>query len=135
MRRHHYVSSVVHDHTSILKFIETKWNLGALTYRDANADNLFDSLKFKGRPHFIDPPTCPHPHSRTRPTRACPATPEARSRRPKLYSRCVTRRLYASAPSSPETKLDERGGDSRLTRARRAQAESRTSVTETEEIM
>ena len=37
-RRRDYVSHVVHDHTSILKLIETKWNLGALTYRDANAE-------------------------------------------------------------------------------------------------
>jgi hypothetical protein len=37
-----YVSHVVHDHTSILKFIETKWNLEAMTYRDANADDLLD---------------------------------------------------------------------------------------------
>ena len=43
-----YVSHVVHDHTSILKLIETKWNLPALTYRDANADNLLDSLDFTG---------------------------------------------------------------------------------------
>ena len=44
--RANYVSHVVHDHTSVLKLIETKWNLGALTYRDANADNLLDSLDF-----------------------------------------------------------------------------------------
>ena len=34
-----HVSHVVYDHTSILKFIETKWNLPAMTYRDANANN------------------------------------------------------------------------------------------------
>ena len=51
-----YVSSVVHDHTSILKLIETKWNLGALTYRDANADDLLDSLDFDNPPAFADPP-------------------------------------------------------------------------------
>ena len=54
-----YVSHVVHDHTSVLKLIETKWNLGALTYRDANADNLLDSVDFKSRPAFIDPPELP----------------------------------------------------------------------------
>ena len=54
--RHHYISKRVHDHTSILKFVETKWNLGAMTYRDANADDLMDSLKFEGRPDFIEPP-------------------------------------------------------------------------------
>jgi len=55
-----YVSSVVHDHTSILKFIETKWNLPAMTYRDANADDLLDCLDVED-PGFRDPPTLPEP--------------------------------------------------------------------------
>jgi phospholipase C len=54
-----YVSHVVHDHTSILKLIETKWNLGALTYRDANADDMLDSLDLEGPPAFAEPPTLP----------------------------------------------------------------------------
>jgi phospholipase C len=53
--RRDYVSPVVHDHTSILKLIETKWNLPALTYRDANADDLLDSFDF-ARPAFSQPP-------------------------------------------------------------------------------
>ena len=60
--RKHYVSHHVHDHTSILKLIETKWNLGALTYRDANASNLLDSLDLEGPPAFLDPPHLPAPH-------------------------------------------------------------------------
>jgi len=59
--KRNYISSVVHDHTSILKLIETKWNLGALTYRDANADNLLDSLDLVGPPAFLEPPTLPAP--------------------------------------------------------------------------
>ena len=59
--RRNYVSHVVHDHTSVLKLIETKWNLRALTYRDANADNLLDSLDFKSKPAFLEPPTLPAP--------------------------------------------------------------------------
>jgi phospholipase C len=55
-----YVSHVVHDHTSVLKFIETKFNLGALTYRDANADDLLDTLDF-ARPGFVEPPVLPAP--------------------------------------------------------------------------
>jgi phospholipase C len=55
-----YVSHVVHDHTSILRFIETKFNLGALTYRDANADNLMDSIDFEAKA-FLEPPTLPAP--------------------------------------------------------------------------
>jgi len=56
-----YVSHEVHDHTSIMKLIETKWNLGALTYRDANASNLLDSLDLQGPPAFAEPPTLPAP--------------------------------------------------------------------------
>jgi phospholipase C len=55
-----YVSHVVHDHTSVLKLIETKWNLGALTYRDANASDLLDSLDLVGPPAFADPPSLPN---------------------------------------------------------------------------
>jgi phospholipase C len=40
--KRHHVSSVVHDFGSILAFVERKWNLGALTYRDANANDLTD---------------------------------------------------------------------------------------------
>jgi phospholipase C len=56
-----YVSHEVHDHTSILKLIETKWNLGALTYRDANASNLLDSVDLEAPPAFAEPPTLPAP--------------------------------------------------------------------------
>ena len=52
----HYVSSVVHDHTSILKLIESKWNLPALTHRDAAADNLLDSVDLTRPPAFLKPP-------------------------------------------------------------------------------
>ena len=56
--KRHHVSHVVHDHTSVLRLIETKWNLGALTYRDANASNLLDSLDLHPHhpPAFLDPP-------------------------------------------------------------------------------
>lgn len=58
-----YVSHVVHDHTSILKLVETKFNLPALTARDANADNLLDSLDFDNDPAFLEPPTLAAPHN------------------------------------------------------------------------
>jgi phospholipase C len=52
----HYVSHVLYDHTSILAMLERKWNLPALTYRDANANDLTDFLDLKalarGRPTF-----------------------------------------------------------------------------------
>ncbi|MCL4448543.1 MAG: alkaline phosphatase family protein [Actinobacteria bacterium] len=56
-----YVSSVVYDHTSVLKLIETKWNLPALTYRDANAADLLDCLDFSAPPTFLTPPAAPTP--------------------------------------------------------------------------
>jgi phospholipase C len=59
--RRHYVSHHVHDHTSVLKLIETKWNLPALTFRDANASNLLDCLELRRPPAFLDPPTLPGP--------------------------------------------------------------------------
>ncbi len=52
-----YASTVTHDFTSILKLIETKWNLPALTYRDAAADDLLDSVDFTSEPAFLTPPT------------------------------------------------------------------------------
>ena len=55
-----HVSHVVHDHTSMLKFIETKFNLGAMTYRDANADDLLDSFDFT-KMAFREPPTLAAP--------------------------------------------------------------------------
>ena len=42
------VSNDVHDHTSVLSTIEHKWNLPALTKRDANAATIMD---------FLDPTT------------------------------------------------------------------------------
>jgi len=56
-----YVSHVVSDHTSILKLVETKWNLPALTRRDANASNLLDMVDLKGPPAFLHPPALPGP--------------------------------------------------------------------------
>jgi len=56
-----YVSHRIRDHTAILKFIETKWNIGALTFRDANADDLLDCLDFNNPPAFLEPPTLAPP--------------------------------------------------------------------------
>jgi len=54
--RRGHVSSVVHDHTSLLAFVERKWNLPAMTYRDANAAPMLDFLDFS-TPAFLTPPT------------------------------------------------------------------------------
>ncbi len=44
--RSHFVSHVVHDHTSMLRFIEAIFDLPALTGRDANAAALLDLFDF-----------------------------------------------------------------------------------------
>jgi phospholipase C len=44
------VTSVTHDHTSVLATIEAKWNLPALTNRDANAHDVMDFLDLNLRP-------------------------------------------------------------------------------------
>jgi phospholipase C len=53
--RPHYVSNVVQDHTSITAFIEHKWNLPAMTFRDANAHPMTDYFDFTA-PAFATPP-------------------------------------------------------------------------------
>ena len=55
-----YVSHRVFDHTSILKLVETKWNLPALTRRDANANNMLDMLDLS-RAAFAKPPALAKP--------------------------------------------------------------------------
>jgi phospholipase C len=50
------VTNVLHDHTSVLATVEAKWNLPALTYRDANATTVMDFLDVN-RAAFLEPPT------------------------------------------------------------------------------
>ncbi len=64
-----YVSSVVHDHTSVLALLEHKFNLPALTRRDGWADDLLDSVDLGSSPAFLRPPTLPAP-ANTRPVDA-----------------------------------------------------------------
>jgi phospholipase C len=54
-----HVSHTIYDHTSILKTVEEKWNLPALTRRDANANSLFDMLDLRAKPAFLKPPKLP----------------------------------------------------------------------------
>lgn len=53
--RKRYVSHVVSDATSVLRFIETRFDLPALTRRDANASPLLDYFDFAAPP-FVKPP-------------------------------------------------------------------------------
>jgi phospholipase C len=59
--KRHYVSHVVHSHTSILRFLEAKFDLPALTKRDANSDAMLDLFDFDAAPRldvpaFAEPP-------------------------------------------------------------------------------
>jgi phospholipase C len=54
------VTDVVHDHTSVLATIEAKWNLPALTLRDANARTVEDFLDL-GQPALLEPPAIAEP--------------------------------------------------------------------------
>jgi phospholipase C len=53
------VTDVVHDHTSVLATIEAKWNLPALTYRDANAATVMDFLDVNQAPNLSPPNLSP----------------------------------------------------------------------------
>ena len=65
--RKDFVSHDVYDHTSILKLVETKWNLPALTHRDANAAPMLDLLDLR-RPSFATPPKLAPPLAVTDPS-------------------------------------------------------------------
>jgi phospholipase C len=59
-RPDHVISAVL-DHTSVLKLVEEKWNLPALTARDAAAVSPLGALDLTGPPAFLDPPPLPEP--------------------------------------------------------------------------
>ena len=67
-----YVTNVLHDHTSVLAMVERKWNLPALTWRDANANDLTDFLDMtalvRNKPTFPTLPALAAPAS----NRGCP---------------------------------------------------------------
>ncbi|HEV2135492.1 MAG TPA: alkaline phosphatase family protein [Terracidiphilus sp.] len=54
----HYVSHTVADYTAILKFIETRFNLPALTKRDAAQMDMTEFFDFQNPP-WMTPPTPP----------------------------------------------------------------------------
>ncbi len=57
--KRNFVSHVVHEHTSLLKFVESKWNLPAMTYRDANAPDMSEFFTFAGHPPFAASASAP----------------------------------------------------------------------------
>jgi phospholipase C len=67
------VTNVVHDHTSILATIQAKWNLPAMTYRDANAATMLDFLESKVT--FPEPPGLAAPSDLNSSESSCDSTP------------------------------------------------------------
>lgn len=65
--RRHAVSHVVHDHASLLRFIELVFDLPALSARDANADALLDAFDFQTPPRLDIPVPPPSGHGGCRP--------------------------------------------------------------------
>jgi phospholipase C len=61
-----YVSHEVFDHSSICALVEAKWNLPAMTYRDANANAMLDMLDLT-TPAFLHPPRLARPLLDTHP--------------------------------------------------------------------
>jgi phospholipase C len=64
-----HVSHIIYDHTSILAFVERKWNLQAMTYRDANANDLTDFIDMQAlksrQPTFPEMPKLAPPGNTT----------------------------------------------------------------------
>jgi phospholipase C len=54
-----FVSHQVHSHTSILRFIEARFGLAALSARDANASPLYELFDFAAEPKLLTPPALP----------------------------------------------------------------------------
>jgi phospholipase C len=57
----HYVSHTVQDHTAMTRFIETVFDLPALSARDANSTALLDMFDFSCAPPMLLPPRPPAP--------------------------------------------------------------------------
>src|SRR5579859_5158523 len=53
--RRGYVDHTVYDHTSVLRAIEWRWGLPALTPRDAAANNIVNALDFSTAPRLSAP--------------------------------------------------------------------------------
>jgi phospholipase C len=58
--RRNYVSHQIFDHSSVCALVESKWNLPAMTYRDANANAMLDMLDLS-TPSFLTPPALAAP--------------------------------------------------------------------------
>ncbi|MFO0660623.1 MAG: alkaline phosphatase family protein [Polyangiaceae bacterium] len=53
--RKHFVSHQIYDHTSVLRFIEARFGLPAMSNRDANATPPFELFDFENPPYMTPP--------------------------------------------------------------------------------
>jgi len=74
--RRRYVAHNAYDHTSILKVIEWRWGLPALTRRDSGARNLVEVLDFSTSPTLTAPPYATPPFVATMCAPAAVSGPE-----------------------------------------------------------
>ena len=96
----HYVSHQTFDHTSILKFIETKWNLPALTFRDANAHNMLDFFDLSAkRPPFAEPPVLKAPKNPFASPDALPARSITTADQAQFHTTCTALPAGSLPPS------------------------------------
>ncbi len=58
--RAHFVSHVTYDHTSVVRFIESRFGLPAMTGRDANATPPMEMFDFQNPPFVTPPSLTPH---------------------------------------------------------------------------
>ncbi|HEV8064652.1 MAG TPA: alkaline phosphatase family protein [Acidimicrobiales bacterium] len=112
-----YVSHQVFDHTSILKFIETKWNLPALTFRDANARNMLDFFDLTAHePPFAEAPRLVSPRNPFPSTAVMPDTSLVKD----TGFRPICQDLPAGSLPPPSAKLNALQPDSKGLLARHA---------------
>jgi phospholipase C len=135
--KRNHVTHVLHDHTSVLAFVERKWNLPALTYRDANANDISDFLDLRAlaarRPTFPELPALAAPGenaatlrcSTTGPGTIPPPAPPAIRPTVRLGSHHFDRRrgrldleLYTDGPKLSGVELALRHGHRQLARRR-----------------
>lgn len=68
----HFVGHHTYDHTSIVRFVEAKFVMPALSNRDANAEAPWEMFDFDSPPH-LTPPSIPIPEIDTSKVDACKA--------------------------------------------------------------
>ena len=68
--KHGFVGHHVYDHTSIIRFIEARFTLPALSGRDANAEAPWEMFDFASPPN-AHPPAAPVPTVNAKKKSAC----------------------------------------------------------------